>query len=327
MRRKLLRLVPVYAVAILCFIWVFRGIDLRQLGEHLASLSWPYLCLAAILNLSVYVVNAWRWKLALQPVARVSFTRSLQATYIGLFLNEVLPLRPGEVARCGLLSCWVRGIGFSVAVSSAIIERLTEAGWLVIAFAVLILIAPVPKALAYGFAIGSLALVAVSVLLAVLAARHRPDHRSQLEKGLIGAWRQFLTGLQMVGRSSTLSVIAACSLLSLFLNVVATWALMETCGIALSLAVATGVFIIIRVGTSIPTTPGSVGPYQLFSVLGLGLFGVNKMAAVTFSVAAFAAVTFPLLIGGAVAFVRASEDFSEIAALANRAVLRGSRDR
>jgi uncharacterized protein (TIRG00374 family) len=327
MRRKLLRLVPVYVVAILCFIWVFHGIDLRQLRAHLASLSWPFLCLAAILNISVYIANAWRWELALRSVKSVPYTRSLQATYIGVFLNEVLPLRPGEIARCGLLSRWVPGIGFSVAVSSAIIERLTEAGWLVIAFVVLILVAPVPKPLAYGFAIGTFVLVAIAGVLAVLARRNRSEALSGAGKGLIGAWRQFLTGLRVIGRISTLSVIAGCSLLSLFLNVLATWALMETCGIALPIAVAAGVFIIIRIGTSIPTTPGSVGPYQLFSVLALGLFGVNKVAAVTFSVAAFAAVTFPLLIGGAVAFLRAGEDFSEIAALANRATFAKKRTR
>lgn len=322
MRNKLLRLIPVYAIAILCFVWVFRGIDLRQLRTHLASLSWPYLCLAAVLNLLVYVANAWRWKLALRPVESVSFARSLKATYIGVFLNEVLPLRPGEVARCGLLSRWVRGISFSVAISSAIIERLTEAGWLVIAFLMLTWMAPVPKTLAYSFGIGSLVVIAVAAVLVVLAWRHRTDGISTAEKGLVGAWRQFLTGLKVIGRAPILTIIAACSLLSLFLNVLATWALMETCGIALSIAIAAGVFVIIRVGTSIPTTPGSVGPYQLFSVLALRLFGVQKMAAVTFSLAVFAAVTFPLLIGGAIAFVRTSEDFSEIAALAHRTIAR-----
>jgi len=182
--------------------------------------------------------------------------------------------------------------------------------------------APVPKTLAYSFGIGSSVVVGVAAVLVVLAWRHRADEISTAEKGLVGAWRQFPIGLAVIGRAPILTVIAACSLLSLFLNVLATWALMETCGIALSIAIAAGVFVIIRVGTSIPTTPGSVGPYQLFSVLALRLFGVQKMAAVTFSLAVFAAVTFPLLIGGAIAFVRTSEDFSEIAALAHRTIAR-----
>lgn len=126
----------------------------------------------------------------------------------------------------------------------------------------------------------------------------------------------------------TFSIVSACSLLSLFLNVLATWALMASCGILLSLGVAAAVMLIVRVGTAIPTTPGSIGPYQLFCVLGLGLFGVSKTAAVAFSVMAFAAITFPLLIGGAVAFLRAGTDFSEIIALANRAAFRtGTRGR
>lgn len=163
MRHKLLRVMPVYAVAVLCLIWVFHGIDLRQLKTNLAAVSWPFLCLAAVLNLSVYVANAWRWKLALQPVDCVPYGRSLRATYIGVFLNEALPLRPGEIIRSVLLSRWVRAIDLTVAVSSTIIERLTEAVWMALGFVIVMLVVPVPTSLIYAFAIMSLALVCASI--------------------------------------------------------------------------------------------------------------------------------------------------------------------
>jgi len=34
--------------------------------------------------------------------------KSIQAIYIGLFANELIPFRPGEVIRCFLLAHWAR---------------------------------------------------------------------------------------------------------------------------------------------------------------------------------------------------------------------------
>lgn len=324
MRHKLLKLVPVYALAVLCLVWVFHGTDLNQLQHRLAAVSWPYLALSAMLNVAVYFANAWRWKVALLPIGRVPFRRSLKATYIGVFLNEALPLRPGEIARSALLSRWSPGLGFATVVSSTLLERLSEAAWLEVGFLAVIATVKLPKSVVYAFAVLS-AMLVVGCAFVAFVGRRAQHHDGSLPEGRLARhWRQFVTGLHLLGRFPTISAVAGLSLLSLFLNVLATWALMATCGIALSLGIAAAVFMIIRIGTAVPSTPGSIGPYQLFCVLSLGLFGVGKTAAVTFSLATLAAVTVPLLAGGAVAFVRAGEDFSDVVALTSRAALRDS---
>jgi Lysylphosphatidylglycerol synthase TM region len=100
------------------------------------------LVMGALFDVSIYFANAWRWKILLCPVAPARFRRSLQAIYVGLFLNDVLPLRPGEIVCCGLLSRWTPDLRFTVAISSAMIERLFEFAWLVAGFFAVVAFTP-----------------------------------------------------------------------------------------------------------------------------------------------------------------------------------------
>jgi uncharacterized membrane protein YbhN (UPF0104 family) len=176
----------------------------------------------------------------------------------------------------------------------------------------------VPKALVYSCAIVSTALLASALLLVVLARRSGPGQELQQGSSFVRGWHQFINGLRLMANTRTMLLVAAMSGLALFLNVLATWELMKACRILLPLVVAAAVLIITRVGTAIPATPGSVGAYQFFSVLGLGLFGVSKTAAAAFTLIAFGAFTFPPLLGGALAFVLPGADFTEIVSLTRR---------
>src|SRR5262245_5888298 len=101
-------LLPVlgYTLSAVSLVWVFHGFNLQQTLSDLESLDLRYVTVAVIFDLSVYLSHGWRWNILLRPVARPSFWRSVQAIYIGLYANEVLPLRTGEVIRCYLLAHW-----------------------------------------------------------------------------------------------------------------------------------------------------------------------------------------------------------------------------
>jgi uncharacterized membrane protein YbhN (UPF0104 family) len=88
-----------YTLSAVSLIWVFRGFDFGKTLADLESLDWRYVSIAVIFDLSVYLSHAWRWNLLLRPIARPSYWRSAQAIYIGLYANEILPLRTGELIR------------------------------------------------------------------------------------------------------------------------------------------------------------------------------------------------------------------------------------
>src|SRR5438128_877281 len=135
-RRKIPKWLPQllgYGLSAACLIWVLHGYPINDLGPTLRSLDWRWVLLAVAADLAVYVVHGWRWTVLLSPVSRLSLWRTVQAIYIGLFANEVLPLRTGEVIRCYLLAHW-NNLRLSLGFASAAVERLFDGFWMILAF-------------------------------------------------------------------------------------------------------------------------------------------------------------------------------------------------
>ncbi len=288
-----------YVIAALCLFWVFRGIDFKSFVHQFEVLEPLPLCIAVAFSTAVYLVNSLRWMLLLRPLAKVSYGRTLQSVYIGLFCNEVLPLRPGELIRCYLLSRW-SSLPLASMFASAAVERILDglcliAGFFAVAFAI-----KLPRPLVTGALIlgGALVLLAASWMIHAARARSRPAGTPRESERAI---TRFLQALASMGDVRVAFQTFAVSCLSLACLILAMWFLMKGGRIGLSLAEAAAVFLIIRVGTVIPSAPGNIGSYQFFCVLGMGIFGVNKSAAAAFSLLVYSAVTLPLLIGGAIA--------------------------
>ena len=92
-------------------------------------MHWGWVAAAVMFDILVYFLQGWRWSLLLRPVANVPYARSIRAIYVGLFANEILPLRTGEIIRCYLQGRW-SGLPFTVTLSSALIERIFDGLWL-----------------------------------------------------------------------------------------------------------------------------------------------------------------------------------------------------
>src|SRR5947207_4405298 len=126
-----------YSLSAICLIWVLRGYDFRQMASDFRTLDWRWMAIAVVADLSVYVCHGWRWNTLLAPVSRLSFWRTVQSIYIGLFANEVLPLRPGEVIRCYLLAHW-NALRISVGFASAALERIIDGDWMLLAWLLIV---------------------------------------------------------------------------------------------------------------------------------------------------------------------------------------------
>jgi len=93
-----------YSLSIACLTWVLHRFPISELLQ--IRLEWRWVMLAVAADLATYVAHAWRWNTLLGPVIRLNLWRTTQAIYIGLFANEVLPVRTGELIRCYLLAQW-----------------------------------------------------------------------------------------------------------------------------------------------------------------------------------------------------------------------------
>ncbi|HZT30504.1 MAG TPA: lysylphosphatidylglycerol synthase transmembrane domain-containing protein [Bryobacteraceae bacterium] len=313
-RRKVPSWLPTaagYTLSLASLIWVFHGVNFRQILSDFLSLDWRYVTIAVLCDLSVYVVHGWRWNTLLAPVAQLGLWRTVQSIYIGLFANEILPLRTGELIRCYLLAHW-NNLHLSVIIASAAIERILDGLWMVAAFVITANFLKLPGYLVDGVRVLAGFLAAAGALLAFVIFHKHHAHAVVRESRWAATLRHVVEGLHTMGKAQTFTRTLMISLLYLVLQIVPVWALMRGYEMDLSIWAAAAVLIIVRIGTVVPNAPGNVGLYQATCVLALGLFGVDKTTATGFAFMMFGALTLPLLIGGAVAVTLTGLDIQEI---------------
>jgi len=290
-----------WALSLACLIWVLHDFPLIRIVQEIRALEWRWVLLGVAADLLTYVAHAWRWNTLLNPVARLKLWRTTQAIYIGLFANEVLPLRTGEVIRVYLMTHW-NNLRLSVGFASAGVERLIDGCWMVLSFVITAsFVSGIPKQLVLLVQIvGVLIVVGAGVLLWVVRREHE-THAVDRESKWADALRHITEGLQLMGSPRTLIATAMISLLYLVLQFVTVWALIKAAHFDYSFLVASGLITLVRFAVVIPNAPGNLGVFQAACVKALELFDAQEQDAKGFAFVMWFALTLPLLIGGAVA--------------------------
>jgi uncharacterized protein (TIRG00374 family) len=312
--------VLIYAICAGSLIWVFHDFQWDQFLANLNSIHWGWVALAVFFDVGSYVCQGARWNYVLRPLGAPSLYKSTQAIYVGLFTNEILPLRGGELVRAFLVSRWTK-LPFSVVLGSVAIERLLDGIWLAAGLGVTALLVPLPPIVARGAQFFGLFIIAATVLLilvlaAGLRATHALEQTSAGQRGIFSSLLHFLDrlfeGLRQIGHSASLYWAFAATFVLLLTQILAVWAMMEAYGLDYSFWVSSAVLLILHLGTAIPNAPANLGSFQLFTVIGLTLFGVDKATAAEFSVVMFVILTVPLLAFGTIAVLQSGLSIQEI---------------
>ena len=315
-RPKVPRWVPQllgYALSAGCLVWVFHNSKIGDFLPQLRQLEWQWVALGMALDLLVYICHAWRWVLLFQPVDRLPFWRTVQAIYIGLFANEVLPLRVGELIRCYLVAHWNDQL-ISVVFASAAIERVIDGFWMILSFIVAAQHLPgIPHWLTYFVRALEVVVIVAAALLAYVMIHKSHAHAIVKESRWATVLRHVVEGLHTMGNGPTLARVMPVSFLYLILQVLSYWALMRAFQLDLSIWDAAAVLAIVRLGTVVPNAPGNIGLINVACVIALyNVFGVERNDAKDFSFVLWGALTLPLLAGGAIATALTGLNLGEI---------------
>lgn len=314
-------------------IWIFHDIQLTQLRRDFAGIAWIWVIPALACDAFGYVLQGVRWSLLIRTLGPLGPLRATQAIYGGLFVNETLPMRVGEMVRAGIVARWLK-VPILRVLPSLAVERLFDAFWLALYIGVVALFVQLPRGFVRAADIlGIIVLVGTGIFLALVLrpvgttdAPASPalqdiitSGTSPVRSGRGGFHRHLRSGLthlrveaRAIGRSPSFLLSFALSSLPQACEALALWLLLQAYAIPLSLWSGVAAALILRLGTAIPSAPGNLGTWQLICVIALSILGVPKPQAAGFSLVAFVLLTLPLWALGWWALTRAGLTLSMV---------------
>ena len=286
-----LKLVISLAVGLGCLWLAARQVDHEALDTALDRFDPRYLFPLVALSLLIQVFRALRWRVELQPLARLPFLLLWEVVSVAYMMINVLPFRLGEPVRPILLS-WKTGLKIPAIVGNWVFEKMLDTAAMVL-FIHLALVSNDLPHWAYEASMFSLAMFLLLLALVVgfwlrgerffqaTAARALPEPACVWVRGVLESAR---SGLQILPDRKLVAVAFALTIALWSLPIVSSYLLMRAFGFELPFAAALVVFVAIGVGTALPHPPGMFGIFQIAAVVALGMFGVPKAEALAYGI-------------------------------------------
>lgn len=320
-RLRLLFPFVISAVLLVLLVISVRG-ELDQLPDKLAQADWRLIVPAVALYFVGVAIRSARWKVLL-PGYDVKTTTLFQALVVGFTVNNLLPLRVGEVARAYLLSRWCR-IPYGATFASLVVERVFDG--LSLAILLLLSLLMVPSAaghLLLGGVLAAGAFLAGALLLALAAWRasalmavvhlitgRLPEH---IGSALDRLAENFARSLANVHNPAKLLPLLALSLLAWCFELGLFFVLMLAFGLPGSYPLALLVGSAANFATLIPSSPGYVGTFDgaLIGVL-RDVAGVTASQALAYDVVVHATLFLPVVVVGTLVLWRSHVSIGQI---------------
>ena len=311
----------VLSAALLVF--ALREVSLGTVWLQLRG-SDPWLfALATILATATFPLRALRWRVILWPVVPdIPRAPLWRATAIGAMVNNVVPVRAGEIARAYALTREVPAVPFPASFASLAVDRVFDA----IVVLLLLLLAMLDPAFHGGVETGGRALVTTTAvtgtiglgcllvvlylivafpdrLIAIFEAFARRVAPRFEERGR-AALRAFADGLGVLRHPGRFAAVLAWTLIHWLVNALAFWVGFRAVGVAVPFSAALLVQGLIAVAVALPAAPGFFGVFELVGKTGLGFYGVAGDLAVSWALGFHLLTFIPITVIGGVYFAR-----------------------
>jgi len=307
--RHVIRIGIGFAIAILFMLLLVRNVDLGEAARVATFLGPNILAVSVGLVLAGYSVRAWRWKLLLRGVGvSTNYRKAAPIFFASFALNNVLPLRAGDVYRCVSASRLPDGT-ITKSLATLFTERLLDLGALTVLLGALLLFFPNGSIALVSLPIAALLIVGflLLVLLIGFPVATRQSVEALLVRGLprthlvakVAKWIITLTAAieaTLSGRSRS-KVIGLTILAWLFeLGVFAMIGSALSDDVLLSGGLYAGVLG--TLATLIPSAPGHWGTFDFFAAEGFRYSGLNAEKAMAAAIVCHIAVLVPVTLIG-----------------------------
>jgi glycosyltransferase 2 family protein len=300
-----------YAISLASLWWAFARFPFAQLPDNLRTMEWGWLFVGILAEVASFLLDAWRWRELLRPASLPPYGPAVQSVFAGLFINDLLPARAGEVVRCFLLS-WKTDIHLPLVITSQVILRVIDGIWTVIFYFATAYV--VERAgLMNGVMVLYAAVVVVLALLLLFVLFRRTHARFFVSNSSRGAkFIHFLDEIHNLGNWRELRIVMVSSGLYWALQVCAVWAVARADNFYFTFSQMTFLLVVKNVWTLVPTAPAGVGAFQASAIYALRHFFTEAPDAKILAELLFGFLTLPGLIGGAIAVAMAGYNLKDL---------------
>jgi uncharacterized protein (TIRG00374 family) len=287
-RTMAVRTVVGLCTAALLVLVFLRLVNFSAVSHRLEHLRIGWAVLSGVVFLAAYVVRATRWRCFLSP-SKVSIARAAAIYQVATFINFLLPIRGGELAK-SLLLRHSNGIPVSRSLATVSMDKAMD---LLPAVALLALIPFVRLRLSRPLMVlllSALAIVGVGVLVLALAAWRRERTLRLLNRPLArllpSGPRQRLepmlvlfvdTLLALVRRPRLMLVAAALTAVAVGLDALFCLLAFRAVGVPVAVPVVLYGYTFQNLTFILPTPPGQVGSNEVTGLLIFsGALGLNR---------------------------------------------------
>ena len=276
----------------------FRSLRIDDVVDALTTANYLWLFPALAALVIGLALRARRWAPLFHPIGGLSFGNLFGAMNVGYMLNNLLPLRVGELGRAYVIGK-VEDVGWVHALTTIVVERLLDV--LIVVALLLILLPFVDEpdwATGPALVLGISVLVLATVLAAISRARRFALHVVEwllrlAPEGLRGRLRESaeaaLDGFATLGRPPVLLRAGAWSVAAWAFSSLYLYFVLLAFDIELTYAAPILVMVATALGMIVPSSPGYIGVYHAIAIETLtSVFGVERADAAGFALVSHA---------------------------------------
>ncbi len=287
LRGKVLPLIIAVAASAAGLYFATKNVHWGELKSILASATLTPLLFAAAMTAITFTLRGLRWKILLSPFHDAPLFALVRWQIGGVFINNILPFRAGELVR----AFWAghkTSIPKSTVFATIVMERLCDLGSIAVIGSVVATVLGLGNFLSrQNLLIGGVLLAATAAGVKFFFSSYGPDKlfalfRKHLPEKLCHFIEKFSSGLRVVQSKKEVAKLIALSFAIWALDISAVMFVSQCLDLHLTWLKSAMVMVGLILGVMVPAAPGAAGTFEAGGVAALALFGIGKTLAFSF---------------------------------------------
>lgn len=280
-----------FGLSAILFWLVLRKIDLARTVQAILAINGKYFAVSVLFYIFTIYFRSVRWRYLLEADPPIPIVALLSATSIGLMVNNIVPVRMGDLARSYLIGRQAK-VSAVTAFATLAVERIVDALCLLSILGFYLRVLRGPEMQRVGWRMALLGAAFVIVLAGIIGALYVASIRHEwMEKiisrllderfpgishKLLGLFSKAIAGFSALSDWRQLVRVFVLTLCLWFSGAASYFYLMRSFAFPLGFSSALMVLVFVTFGVAFPSAPGFAGTFDAFCILGLSVVGMQN---------------------------------------------------